>query len=143
MLEDPAPLNVLVEPAAQTWPPIDERLMGHGDCDVVDRHEASPHEQVEDFLLALVEIVPRHSRSPQLSLVTPDDQPKHQGPQDRPLGQGECRVDGLGGVGERSAHATARSVSSDCQGASLASTPGLGQRMGEERKSHGRLFEVP
>ena len=142
VVEDPAPVDILVEPTTQAGPAVDERLVRHGDGSVIDGHEPGADEEVQDGPVRLVQVVLRHPGSAGFGVVAHDDQTKHQRPQHGLLRFRERRVDLLGGVGQRTAHAATRPIPRHGQGAAFATSPRLGQRMGEQRERYRGFFEV-
>ena len=134
--EDALPLDVVVEPAAQSRPDPHQRLVGDLDGLAIARHEALRHEHLDQPLVVRVDrqAAPRNAAAHRRAVAAVADEPQQQVLQQRPLFGRQPLVDRLGRLCDRTADAASRAVAGDGEGAPFAPLPRLAQRMRQQRQ---------
>ena len=144
MAHDALTGDVVVEPAAQPGPGPSQRLMGDLERVLLCRDESGTNQQPDDTFTTRVaqQAAAGHPAADRITLEGRGDEAEQDGAQRRPLLRREAVVEPIGRAGDGAPDAAAAAVALDRQGAALAPTPGLHERMRQQRKTAGFSIAV-
>ena len=134
MVAGPLSLEVVFEPAAQSWPGADDGLVCELDRVGVAGDQPCRDHQVDEPILRRVDdhLMPRHLSTDRLTAGSRHDQPEDEVTELRALGVVEPAVQRLGRLGDGAADAARRLVAGDGQGAALVAEPRLAKGVRHE-----------
>ena len=129
--EDPLPVDVVVEPAAQPRPHPHQRLVGDLDRVPVDAHQAGVDELLDQVSMLVVgsDLRAGHAGAHRVAVLGGHDQAQQESAEAIALGLVHRVVQALGGLGHGGPDPAGRPVAVDGQRRSLPALPGRPQHV--------------
>ena len=144
VVADPLPLDVVVQPAAESGPGAGEGFVGDLDQAFFAGDEAGGDEEVDEVVLGGLggDQSAGEPGADRFGGGSGRDQAEEHVAQQVAFGGVDLLVEGLGGLGDRALDAAGGLVAGHGQGVGLAAAPGLGQRVGQQRQRAGFVLDL-